>query len=180
MKILSPDFSLVKYGLEVRFVEEEDAEFIYELRTNQNLNKHLNEVVGGVENQKQWIKEYKKREALGLDYYFIFLINGERQGVCRLYDIHENDFTSGSWIFKEDAVLGSAVIGDIISREIAYSINPNFINYFDVRKENVSVVRYALSYKPEIINEDEQNIYFKETREQFDKYKEIYLRMVKK
>jgi hypothetical protein len=180
MKLLPSDFQITRYGLDVRLVQEDDAEFIYKLRTNQNLNKYLHVVDGGVENQKIWIKEYKKREILGLDYYFIFLINGDRQGVCRLYDIHENDFTSGSWIFKEDAVLGSAVIGDIISREIAYSINPNFINYFDVRKDNTSVIRYALSYKPEIINEDEQNIYFKETREQFEKYKKIYLRMVKK
>ena len=38
MKILNTDFTLDKYGLSVRLVKEEDAEFIVKLRTNENLN----------------------------------------------------------------------------------------------------------------------------------------------
>ena len=179
MKLLPADFQITRYGVTARLVTEADAEFITQLRSDKSLGRYIHASDGDIEKQIQWIKEYKERESKGLDFYFIFFIDKQPQGVARIYNVHENDFTSGSWIFKHDAKLGIAPIGDIISREIAYSLYPNSINYFDVRKDNISVVRYAMSYKPEIIREDELNIYFKETKEQFNKYKKIYLRMVK-
>jgi hypothetical protein len=41
-KKLPSNYSDKKYGLNVRFVNEDDAEFILELRTNPNLNKYIN------------------------------------------------------------------------------------------------------------------------------------------
>ena len=43
MKI-SNDFKLEKYGLSLRLVNEIDAEFIIELRTNPLLSKYLNPI----------------------------------------------------------------------------------------------------------------------------------------
>jgi len=66
--ILDRDFSLNRYGLHVRLVNEDDAEYILNLRTDHKLGRFLSKTVNDLEVQKQWIRDYKKREALGLEY----------------------------------------------------------------------------------------------------------------
>ena len=73
--ILPEDFTMEKYGLFARFVNESDAEFIVKLRTDPVLGKWIHSTDSDIENQKQWLREYKERERNGLDYYFIFYKN---------------------------------------------------------------------------------------------------------
>jgi hypothetical protein len=90
MKKLPENFTLERYGLQVRLVNEGDAEFIVALRTDPRLSRYIHETSPSIEAQKEWIGNYKKREAQGLDYYFMFSVNGLRQGVARIYDITED------------------------------------------------------------------------------------------
>lgn len=179
-KILPPDFTYEKYGVKARFVTEADAEFIVSIRSDEKLGRFIHASDGDVQKQIEWIAAYKEREARGEEYYFIFEKNGMRQGVARIYNINEENFTSGSWVFSPNAEKGTAVLGDIISREIAFELLPEAVNLFDIRRNNTTVQRYALSYHPVFLREDdEQNVFYYETRENFEKYKRLYTRMAR-
>ncbi len=67
---LPSNFELEKYGLHVRLVREEDAEFILQLRTDPLLSRFLHATKNNLQKQKEWIRDYKLREAKGEDYYF--------------------------------------------------------------------------------------------------------------
>lgn len=178
MNKLPSNFELDRYGLHVRLVREEDAEFIVSLRTDPNMNKYIHYTSDSVDKQCQWIRDYKHREAEGKEYYFIFEQKNECIGLARLYNIEDDKFTSGSWLSRSE-IIGSGVLCDIISREVAFELYPQSINYFDIRKGNRNVIRYAQSYHPTIYKEDEDNLYFYIDKKNFEKYKQLYLRMAK-
>ena len=72
MTHLPSNFELDRYGLHVRLVREEDAEYIVQLRTNPTKNRYIHSTLNDVKAQKEWIRLYKQREAEGKEYYFIF------------------------------------------------------------------------------------------------------------
>jgi hypothetical protein len=174
MKKLPQGFTLERYGLQVRLVEENDAEFIVSLRTDPRLSRHIHDTSPDIEQQKQWIRNYKLREEQGLDYYFIFSINNQPQGLARIYDITEDTFTQGSWVFSPNAVLGASVLGNIISCEIGFEFLEKKIEYSDARRDN-NTHRYVQSFNPEIINTDELNIYYKILPEGFNQGKKKHI-----
>lgn len=178
MTKLPENFELDRYGLHVRLVREVDAEYIVKLRTDPQKGRYLHATKDDVSAQESWIKEYRKREVEGKEFYFIFSKDGENVGVARLYKIDEDKFTSGSWLVSSNAV-GVGVLCDIISREVAFELYPDSLNFFDICKKNKNVIRYALSYHPTQYNEDEENLYFYTDRKRFEKYKQLYLRMAK-
>lgn len=176
VQILPENFSLDRYGLHVRFVNEDDAEFILSLRTDSRLGKYINLTKNDNELQKEWTRQYKIRERLGIDYYFMFEKPiGTRLGVSRIYNIEKDSFMTGSWIFKKDAPFGSAFLGDIICHEIAYEIFPNSVNFHDTEKSNLSVLKYAEQFHPRLISDSGSSYSFVNTRENYIKYKDIYL-----
>jgi hypothetical protein len=178
MKRLDNNFTLECYGLHVRFVEESDAEFIMELRTNPNLSKYIHETAPDIELQRQWIRDYKERQNKGEDFYFMFeKPRGIKSGVCRIYDIEEDSFTVGSWIFSRQAPVGSSILADIITREIAYKLFPLKKHLFDVKRANITVNRYNETYKSELLYQNEETNYYTCSRENFEKYKRIHIRM---
>lgn len=180
MNKLSSDFELDRYGLHVRLVREEDAEFIVKLRTDDTLSKFVHKTDSDVQKQILWINEYKERERIGKELYFIFENEfNEPVGVERIYDICDNKFTSGSWLAKSDKV-GTGVLCDIITREIAFELYPNSLNFFTISKTNKNVLRYAESYFPTLYSQDEENNHYYIGEGNFNKYKQKYLRMVKR
>ena len=52
MPHLPSNFTLDRYGLHVRLVREEDAEFIVKLRTNEHNSRYIHDTVADVEQQK--------------------------------------------------------------------------------------------------------------------------------
>lgn len=178
MNKLPSNFELDRYGLHVRLVREEDAEFIVRLRTDSRMSRYIHSTSDSVEKQRQWIVDYRQRESEGKEYYFIFSIDHENVGLARLYNIENGKFTSGSWLSCSE-VIGGGVLCDILSREIAFELYPDSINYFDIRKGNRNVIRYAQSYHPTLYKEDEENLYFFTDKKNFEKYKQLYLRMAK-
>ena len=98
--------------------------------------------------QVEWINEYKVRERLGKDYYFILEDAEERYGLIRIYSIREDTFTLGSWTMKEEAPLSSIIAITLMAREIAFEIlGLNFEDSYDgVNVENKKVLKYVLSW----------------------------------
>ena len=143
-RLLPPDFHGEKYGLTYRLVNENDADFIYRLRTNPNLNKYLHDVEGGVEGQVKWIRNYKIREEEGTDYYFIFFKNGEPVGLNRIYSIHDKTYTGGSWVMVPNSPMEVVVAVPLIKREIAFEIMgmENEDDYDGVHIDNKKVIKF--------------------------------------
>lgn len=57
--------------------------------------------------------------------------------------------------------MGLSVLSSIIVKEIAYDILGLESDYADIRKNNKSVIKFNMSFQPEIIKEDEENIYLR-------------------
>ena len=143
---LHTDFTFEKYGLKLRLVNENDADFIIRLRTNPRLNRFLHPTSPDIEKQKEWISNYKLRESKGIDYYFIFYSNNQPVGLNRIYNIEENSFTSGSWIFDPDSPTESSISSALITRIIAFDILGKEIEYSHdgCHIDNKKVLRFNL------------------------------------
>lgn len=168
-----------RYGLTLRLVEPEDSEFILALRNDESLGRYISATSLKLEDQVNWIKQYKIRESQGLEYYFITLgPNGERWGTTRLSELNGDCFELGSWLFSSEAPFGVAIKADIITKEIGFdTLNFNACK-FNVRKENKSVLKYHSHYHPTIINEDEVDICFKLSAEGFRKVKTRFIKLL--
>jgi hypothetical protein len=167
-----------RYGQYYRLVEEEDYEFIYLLRNDKERGRHLSKIREDPENQRIWIRNYKLRERLGDEFYFIALNpeNSERLGLFRLYNFTNVSFGTGSWLYK----LGlryQPILGNITGKEIGF----DFLQYdkcmFDVRKENHSILAYHRLFNPVQVDEDDLNIYFELSRANFEKTKTKILKL---
>ena len=141
---LPKNYEFEKYGIQVRLVCEEDAEFIVKLRTNEKLARYIHSVDDNVSKQVEWIKEYKKREAKGLDYYFIFYKDGQPIVLNRLYDIDwiHLTYTSGSWVSVPGTDYEAVMTCSVIVLEIAFDVLGLLVDIYDVRKENSQVLHF--------------------------------------
>ena len=160
---------LNKYNIKLRFVEETDADFIIKLRTDTAKSRYISETDSDVEKQKLWIKEYKKREENGDEYYFIAIDeNNIEFATYRIYNKRENSIEIGSFVSKPQYDNPINVIKvDVILKTFVF----NVLNYsrlsFEVRKENKSVVNYHKKFNPTLVDEDTLNYYFVLDKEPF-------------
>lgn len=91
--------NMEEYGLKLRPVTLEDAEFICSLRNEIENTRYIGDTSNKVEDQKFWIENYLKRAN---DYYFcIEKLNGESIGTIAIYDINNNRAEWGRWILKD-------------------------------------------------------------------------------
>ena len=168
-KTIINNVPFIRYGQYYRLVEEEDYEFIFQLRSNELLGKHLNHTEDDPESQRIWIRNYKYREKSGDEFYFISLdvIKNQRLGVFRLYNFTDDSFGTGSWLYRP-GLKNEPVIGNITGKEIGFE----FLKYekcrFDVRKENKTILAYHRLFNPTKIDEDDLNFYFELSRTSFE------------
>ncbi|WP_462267042.1 GNAT family N-acetyltransferase [Mucilaginibacter sp.] len=149
-----------QYGLIFRLVEESDAEFIFSLRTDPRLAKHISSVTNELEAQKAWIRNYKEREARRLEYYILYADqHNQPVGVVRIYDITDTAYTCGSWLIKSGCDEFISAKSDLFISKFASEELKNKRCVFDVRKNNKKALRYHKMFAT-IIGEDELNYYF--------------------
>lgn len=182
MKILPSDYTINRYGLYARFVEESDAQFILDIRTNEHA-KYMNDVSNDLEKQIQWIREYKEREKQGKDYYFIFYKDNKPCGLNRIYDFRGEVFSTGSWAFTQDAPFGAAFLASVICREIAFyelGLDREEVD-LGVHVDNTSVMKFDFSIGMKeigrVMTEKGEYISLGITRLDFEKGKKRILRM---
>lgn len=175
---LPSDFTFEKYGLQLRFVNENDAEFIVKLRTNPKLGRFIHSTSSDIELQKKWIREYKQRESEGKDYYFIFFKGGQPVGLNRLYHIEEDRFTSGSWICLPNTETACVVASSLIPRIIAFEILGKQMEFGveGCHEDNKKVIKFnqmiGLKIKGTRMEEKGKYYTFNLTKEDFYKSKE--------
>lgn len=143
MRKLQENFLLKKYGLKVRLVNENDAEFILSLRANPNRTKFMLTLDNEIENQKKWIQEYKKREKEGLDYYFIYSNDeGKPIGVNRISHVDFNNKTgkTSSWIAIE-GLKYEPLIMILLGNEIVFELIGIDETWGELHKDNNSAFK---------------------------------------
>lgn len=156
-------YLLEKYGLKVRCVQEADADRILRLRTNENLSKYLHETENDIDKQLAYIRNYKIREYKKEEFYFAFIIENSIYpiGFSRIHNINyiSKTFSIGSWIFEQNCGV-YPILADVLLKEYGFEYLGLNLCYFDVRKNNKSVLKYHSYYSPSTINEDRDNFYF--------------------
>lgn len=170
---------MIIYGknINMRTVTQEDVEFIYNMRQNQNKTKYLSRVTGTVESQKEWIKSYKQREEEKKEFYFVIESKEEEKlGLVRMYDFRDNSFCWGSWLIKEGAPKTTAIESALQVYEFGF-YNLGFEkSHFDVRKGNDKVIAFHQRFGAKIVDEDELNYFFNFEKSDYEIIKEKYKR----
>lgn len=155
-------------NLVLRLIRPDDAEYVHSLRTDPTYNRHLSQVTGTAEDQRNWIIRYKQREAeLQELYYVIERKDGVRCGLVRIYDIESDSFTWGSWILDHNKPAKAALESVVISFGVAFEVLGLENGYLDVRKGNVKAERIYRRLNMDFLRQDAVNIYFCYTRSQF-------------
>lgn len=165
-----------KYGIILRLITVNDAEFIVNLWTNPLVRSFISEFMPTINSQIKWIQDYKLKEQLGLDYYFIAQDqNGNRYGTIRLNYFEEDSFVLGTWIFMPNSPFGMAVKAHIMGLETGFKLlNANYCRV-TVRKANTKVLKYLDNFKPIIIKENDIDFHLLLLKENFYKFKDITL-----
>jgi len=115
-----------------------------------------------------------------IEFYIISIdaTANKKSGVNRIYNITNNEFEIGSWLYEPGQEISASIIGDLVARSFAFETFRFPSCVFNVRKENKNVLRYHLAFKPDVIKEDEKNIYFRLTVENFTIHKNKLLKIL--
>ena len=149
----------------LREVEIDDAAFILSLRCDEKKSRFLHKTENNLEKQIEYLKRYK---TLDNEWYFIIENKQhEPKGTIRLYDIHDDQFTGGSWLMVSDALPEESIEGDILTGRYAFDVLELKASVFKVFKANKKVVRYHLFSGAKIIGETDDEYTFKTTKEDF-------------
>lgn len=163
--------------LNLRLVEESDAEFILNLRIDDSLGKFLSKTDVNLEKQKEWIKNYKFREKIKGEFYFIIQDKqGNSYGTIRIYNINKQseEFEWGSWILLANRPEKFSYFSIIESFAFAFnklSLKKALIN---VRIENKKAHHIYIKIGCQEIKRDKKDIYLEYTKENFEKFKKCF------
>lgn len=156
---------LTGHTTRLRLVEEDDAEYIFGLRTDARYNRHLSAVSGSPATQRDWIRGYKTREAAGSEYYFVIerRDDGRRCGVVRVYDIRDGQFTWGSWILDGNKPAKAALDTALLIYRFGFDVLGLAKSVYDVRKQNENTLAFHDRFGGRRTGEDEENVYYEIT-----------------
>jgi hypothetical protein len=163
--------SITGKTLLLRDVVPGDAEFILDLRTDIFRSKHLSATRGGLNDQVNWIEDYRSKTNQA---YFIIVYEDNPIGTVRIYDARGDSFCWGSWILINRAPYHAAVESALIV--YSYALNHLYFkqSHFDVRKENVKVRQFHERFGAQIIEEDKDNYYYSIDKEKIQRSLEKY------
>lgn len=149
--------------VKLRLVEVKDAQFILSLRQNPSLSKYISSTNITIEQQENWIKNYKVREKEEKEYYFIVgNLDSIPVGTVRIYDISfdEKKCVWGSFILSSKRPNGSSYeVMDLTIKFIEEELNLKQIK-LDVRKDNVKAIHIYEKFGFVRISEDELNYFY--------------------
>ncbi|KJV41245.1 GNAT family N-acetyltransferase [Acinetobacter brisouii] len=156
--------NFVAKTIHFRLVNEDDAEFICNLRNTPELNKHISKSTAIVDDQIRWIENYKKRENEIQEFYFIIERNdnNERIGTIRIYDFRDKikSFCWGSWILNSNKTRYAAIESALLIYRIAFDELGFEQSHFDVRKDNLSVHKFHMKLGAIHISENDLDNFY--------------------
>lgn len=165
----------------LRLAEVKDAEFIYSLRINEKLNKHISKVNGTSRDQEEWLKRYKEREQSGQEYYFIIVRNDNHKavGTVRIYGVTDDKrFCWGSWVLNSEKTVTSAIESAYLLYKFAFEEKGYKSAYFQVDRDNTQVISFHKKTGANFVGEDENNENFTYSIDSYHKFKARYINLV--
>ena len=166
--------------LRLRLITPEDAPYAHALRVDPLYNRYLSPVTGTAEDQRQWIERYKTPEARCEQlYYVIERHDGTRCGLVRLYDIHDAQFTWGSWILDANKPPKAALESAVLSFGIGFEHLDLKLAKVDVRVANTHAEAFYRRLGMIETHRTEQDIFFDYPRALFEKTRASYLQLLK-
>jgi RimJ/RimL family protein N-acetyltransferase len=170
---------LIAPSIRLRPAREADARFILDLRLDERLSRFLSQVDDDLEKQREWLRKYEQRESQGQEYYFIIESHaGHPYGTVRVYDLRPDSFSWGSWILAHDRPQSAAIESTLAIYDFGFYELQFPKSHFDVRKDNEKVIRYHQRFGAHRTGEDELNVFFEFTREDYDRVRPDYARFV--
>ena len=164
-------------NINMRTVELNDADFIYDMRQNQSKTKYLSKVSGTIEDQKNWINGYKLREKNQKEFYYIIETKeGEKLGLVRMYDFKDDSFCWGSWLIKDNAPKSTAIESVLLIYEFSfYQLGFNQ-SHFSVRKGNDKVISFHKRFGAKVVEENDLEYFFIFSKIDYEEIKAKYKR----
>ena len=169
MKYLQESFEFHKFDIDVRLVNEGDAQFIVDLRTNPSLSKFIHETSTDVSAQVEWIRNYKQREKAKEEYYFFFSKNQIPAGVIRITDIHPEYASMGSWLCSPNNDPETSVATLLIARDILFEVLDIEKDVFNVDRGNKHVARLHKQMGARVVAENERGYQYELTKNDYIK-----------
>lgn len=136
MAVIAKAKQVVGKNLNLRDICEDDAKFVFDLRTDPLKSRHLSKMSGRIEDHVNWIRNYKDKKDQA---YFIVCSNdNSKLGCVRMYDPIGNSYSWGSWLMLDG--LGPLVAIETALLVYAYGVFLGFSEArIDVRQKNESV-----------------------------------------
>lgn len=117
-------------------VDEDDAEFTLKIRNDETLTQFIPKVSISLEEQKKWIQ--KQREKTG-DYFFVIMNKqGTKLGTASLYNIENGQCEFGRYISYGSAI--ENVETAILLLDIAFSMSVHTV-IFNIDIRNIKIIR---------------------------------------
>ncbi|WP_231427793.1 GNAT family N-acetyltransferase [Pedobacter sp. Leaf250] len=156
---------LIGKHVSLRSAAIDDAEFILDLRLDPERNQFINATPQSVDSQRNWIADQLIRSG---DYYFILENrSGENVGTGGIYNIIDGKFNCGRWIIKKHTSPAIAIESIVLSYHFAFNQLQLEVAEFEVRKDNVKVVNFHLSYGAVKKSETDIDVFFEFPKNNF-------------
>ncbi len=162
-------------NIEVRLVEVTDAGDIVRIRTAPQRDKYINPTSKDIEEQQQWIAEYKKREQMGKELLFVFIEEGLLRGTYRLSKINRFSFEAGSWVFEKTINKALPKLADVIMTDFGLFTLKRNVMLFNIIKENERVWRIQDRKNPIWLDESNTHFHFALIADTWQKSKAEFL-----
>ncbi len=165
--------------IDLRTVVESDAHFIFTLRQDREKTKYLSSIQGTVQDQIDWIRKYKIREAAKKEYYFIIESKSQESlGLVRIYDFKDDSFSWGSWLIKDNAPKFTAIESALLIYQFAFDVLKFTQSHFEVQKGNDKVIAFHQRFGAEIVEENKNEYFFIMKKTTFNQIKLRYKRFL--
>lgn len=155
-------------GKNLKFVDAKisDANFIFNLRSDPEKNKHLSQIKNNIDAQIEWLEVYSKSN--DQIYFIIKDLDDNKFGTIRMYDKQGTSFCWGSWILMNSAPKKFAIESAMMIYKFGFFLGFDK-SHFDVRKNNRSVIRFHERFGAVKVGEDLYNFYFEISKESIER-----------
>ncbi len=117
----------------------DDAEFIFQLRTNSKKNQYLSATSDDIQDQINWMHRYSMTNDQA--YFIIYDLSNNKIGVVRIYDCQNSSFRWGSWIMVDG--LSPIFAIEVVLIVYSYGLALGFTDaFFEVSNQNTSVWKF--------------------------------------
>lgn len=167
MKLILKAKKVYGKNLYFRDITEDDAKFVFDLRTNPKKNRYLSATSGRLEDQINWIVNYKSKNDQA--YFIICDKDDNKLGCIRMYDPICYSYCWGSWLMING--LGPLVAIESALLIYAYGKNLGFNEArIDVRQANEHVWKFHEKFSSAaLVRQDGIDRYYVVSEDKIDK-----------